>query len=223
MSDLRIDVGAGSVSAMLDVAARAQACLVFAHGAGAGMRHPFMDEIATGLAARGVTTLRFQFPFAEAGAKRPDTPRVAQAAVRSAVAVAARRFAELPLFAGGKSFGGRMTSQAQAEAPLVHVRGLVFLGYPLHPAGKPGIARATHLAGLTLPMLFVQGTRDALADPARMETVVAGLGRHATLVSVEDGDHSFHVRRRSGRTDEDALAQALDATAAWIVAVGSER
>jgi predicted alpha/beta-hydrolase family hydrolase len=207
---------AGSVSALLDRPAQARACFVFAHGAGAGMTHPFMETITLGLGERGIATLRYQFPYMEKGSKRPDPPAIAQAAVRAAVAEAGRRCAGLPLIAGGKSFGGRMTSQAQAAAPLAGVRGLAFLGFPLHPAGKPSSDRAKHLAEVHIPMLFLQGTRDNLAELKLLEPVVKNLGRSATLYSVEGADHSFHVPARSGRNDREVMNEILDAFAAWV-------
>jgi uncharacterized protein len=189
---------------------------VFAHGAGAGMDHAFMAALAAGLVQRGIAVLRFQFPFMEQGSKRPDTPAVAQAAVRAALAQAARRLPGVPLFAGGKSFGGRMTSQAQAHEPVPALRGLVFVGFPLHPAGRPATARADHLADVRVPMLFLQGTRDALADLALVRATVDRLGPRATLHVVDGADHSFHVLARSGRTDEQARAELLDTMAAWM-------
>lgn len=189
-----------------------------AHGAGAGMDHAFMRTVADGLAARRIATLRYQFPFMEAGSRRPDRPSLARATVCAAVETAARVIDGLPLFAGGKSFGGRMTSQAQASAPLPAVRGLVFFGFPLHPAGKPSIERADHLARLTVPMLFLQGTRDALAEPALVARMVAALGGLATLVEAEGADHAFHVPARSGRSDAEVLDRLLDAMLAWITA-----
>jgi predicted alpha/beta-hydrolase family hydrolase len=194
----------------------ARAAFVFAHGAGAGMTHAFMAAMAHGLAARGVATLRFQFPFMERGSRRTDPPAVAQAAVRAAVVEAARRLPGLPLIAGGKSFGGRMTSQAQAAAPLAGVVGLAFVGFPLHPAGKPSLDRGEHLAPVGLPMLFLQGTRDELADLELIRSCVAGLGERATLEVFDDADHSFHVRARSGRTDAQVLEALLDALCGWI-------
>ncbi|MTV18211.1 MULTISPECIES: alpha/beta family hydrolase [Bradyrhizobium] len=204
-----------TVSALLLQPAQARSAYVFAHGAGAGMTHPSMAAIAEGLAERGIATLRYQFPYMEKGSKRPDMPAVAQATVRAAVAEAARRCGELPLFAGGKSFGGRMTSQAQAKAPLAGVRGLVFLGFPLHPAGKPSSERAKHLAEVKVPMLFLQGTRDALAELDLLKPVVRGLGARATLHLVQEADHSFHVLKRSGRDDHEVMTELLDAFAAW--------
>ena len=166
-------------------------CYVLAHGAGAGMKHPFMAAAAKGLAAQGVATLRYEFPYMEKGSKRPDTPAVAKARVREAVEEAARRAKGLPLFAGGKSFGGRMTSQAQAESALPGVKGLAFLGFPLHPPGKPSDERAAHLANVKVPMLFLQGSRDEFATPQFLEPVIKRLGKLATLESFEGGDHSF--------------------------------
>ncbi len=213
---ITISDGAICVSGLLQAPARPRACYVLAHGAGAGMAHPFMAAAAAGLAARGIATLRYQFPYMEAGGKRPDPPKVAQAAVRAAVAAAARALPNLPLFAGGKSFGGRMTSQAQAAAPLDGVRGLVFLGFPLHPAGKPSHARGEHLFAVDVPMLFLQGTRDALAALDELEPLCRQLGRRATLRLFPDADHSFHVPARSGRTDAQVRDEMLDALAGWI-------
>ena len=216
-NELRIEVGSTtSVSALLTRPARARACFAFAHGAGAGMTHAFMTQVADGLGARDIATLRYQFPYMEKGSKRPDPPAVAQAAVRAAVAEAARHYPGLPLIAGGKSFGARMTSQAQAKAPLAGVRGLAFLGFPLHPAGQPSSDRAEHLAGVKIPMLFIQGTRDSLAELKLLEPVVKSLGRLATLHRVEGADHSFHVPARSGRNDSEVMAEILDALAAWV-------
>jgi predicted alpha/beta-hydrolase family hydrolase len=182
------------------------------------MTHPFMAAIADGLFKRGVATLRYQFPYMEQGGKRPDAPKLAQATVRAAVAEASRLVAKLPLIAGGKSFGGRMTSQAQALSPLPGVRGLAFLGFPLHAAGRLSEERAAHLFEVKIPMLFLQGTRDALADIGLMRQLVASLGKRATLVTIADGDHSFHVRARTGRSDEDVRTEMLDAFAGWIEA-----
>ena len=180
------------------------------------MTHPFMETVAFGLAERAIATLRYQFPYMEKGSKRPDSPAIADAAVRAAVAEAGRRCPEMPLIAGGKSFGARMTSQAQAIAPLTGVRGLAFLGFPLHPAGKPSTDRAAHLTDVRIPMLFLQGTRDTLAQLNLLEPVVKSLGRKATLHVVEGGDHSFHVLARSGRKDADVMAEICDAVAAWL-------
>ncbi len=191
------------------------ACYVMAHGAGAGMAHPFMEAFAQGLAGRRIATLRYQFPFMAAGSRRPDAPAVAHAAVRAAVAEAGRRFPSLPLIAGGKSFGGRMTSQAQSEAPLPGVAGLAFVGFPLHPAGAPSTARARHLGEVQIPMLFLQGTRDGLADMGLLAAVIGELGARASLRPILHADHSFHVPMRSGRTDLQALEKMLDAFTAW--------
>jgi predicted alpha/beta-hydrolase family hydrolase len=206
---------AASVSALLLRPENARTCFVFAHGAGAGMSHPFMEMVATGLCERGIATLRYQFPYMEKGGKRPDAPDVAHVAVRAAVAEAARCCAGLPLIAGGKSFGGRMTSQAQAIAPLPGVRGLAFLGFPLHPAGKPSTSRAAHLSGIEIPMLFLQGTRDDLAEMSLLEPVVKGLGGLASLHVVQEGDHSLHVPARSGRNNREVMNEVLDALSAW--------
>jgi uncharacterized protein len=217
---LNVETGkAGSVSALLMRPAQARACFVFAHGAGAGMTHLFMEAFAAGLCERGIATLRYQFPYMEKGSKRPDPPALAQATVRAAVAEAARCCQGLPLIAGGKSFGGRMTSQAQASSPLAGVRGLAFAGFPLHPAGKPSSDRARHLADVHVPMLFLQGTRDAFAEVALIEPVVKRLGQAATLHLVEGADHSFHVLARSGRNDGDVMREILDAFAGWIGAI----
>ena len=213
---LTIATGDASVSALLLAPTDARACYVLAHGAGAGMTHAFMTAVAQGLVARGIATLRYQFPYMERGSRRPDTPRVAHAAVRAAVVEAAQRLPGLPLFAGGKSFGGRMTSQAQAASPLPGVRGLVFLGFPLHPAGKPSDERAAHLFDVDIPMLFLQGSRDDLASLELLEPVAAKLGAKATLAVFADADHSFHVPVRSGRKDAQVLGEVLDALAGWL-------
>jgi hypothetical protein len=214
---LSLDLGkTGPVSALLTRPPDPHACFVFAHGAGAGMTHSFMEAVALGLAARGVATLRYQFPYMEKGSKRPDPPAVAHAAVRAAVAAATQQCAGLPLIAGGKSFGARMTSQAQAASPLEGVRGLAFLGFPLHPAGKPSIDRAKHLADIHVPMLFLQGTNDKLAELDLLKPVVAKLGPSVTLHLLEAADHSFHVPVRSGRNDRAVMDEALDTLVAWI-------
>ena len=212
---LAIDAGT-TVSALLQMPSDARALYVFAHGAGAGMTHAFMSAFADGLVQRGVATLRYQFPSMEKGGRRPDPPAVAHAAVRAAVAAAADAAPGLPLIAGGKSFGGRMTSQAQAVTPLANVRGLVFVGFPLHPAGKPGTERANHLQQVALPMLFLQGTRDELADLTLLRPVVDRLGARATLALFDEADHAFHVPARTGRRDADVRNDMLDATANWI-------
>ena len=214
---LKIGFGDESVSGLLLRPNAAKALYLFAHGAGAGMTHKAMESNAQGLAERGIATLRFQFPYMEKGSRRPDPPRIAHATVRAAAAEAARLVPELPLFAGGRSFGGRMTSQAQAETPLPGVRGLAFLGFPLHPAGKPGIERAEHLSRVQVPMLFVSGERDALAELGLLRPVVADLGERATLHLVANADHSFKVAAKSGRTAAEAEADALDAVASWML------
>jgi predicted alpha/beta-hydrolase family hydrolase len=203
------------VSALLHAPADARACYVLAHGAGAGMRHPFMTAVADGLAQHGIATLRYQFPYMERGSKRPDAPPLAHATVRAAVAEAASELPQLPLIAGGKSFGGRMTSQAQASAPLPHVRGLAFLGFPLHPPKQPSTTRAEHLRRIDVPMLFLQGTRDELADLSLLTPIIKALGARATLCTFADADHSFHVPARSGRKDAEVLSELLAAFATW--------
>jgi uncharacterized protein len=204
------------VSGLLLSPPEARACYVMAHGAGAGMAHPFMEDVAKRLAERGIATLRYQFPYMERGSKRPDTPKLAQAAVRTAVGEASRRMPELALIAGGKSFGGRMTSQAQAASPLPGVRGLVFLGFPLHAAGKPSDERGKHLFDVKIPMLFLQGMRDDLADLTLLQPLVAGLGPRATLKLFRDADHSFHVPARTGRKDAEVRDELSDAFADWV-------
>ena len=207
--------GAPALDGLWLEAAGATCCFVMAHGAGAGMDHPFMDGMATALARHGVTTLRFQFPFMQLGSKRPDSAAVAQRAIRAAVAQA-RGSTALPVIAGGKSFGGRMTSLAQADVPIDGVQGIVFIGFPLHPAGKASIARADHLSSIEVPMLFLQGTRDALAELPLICTVTDTLGDRATRVLLEDADHSFHVRARSGSTDDGVRERMAAAAAAWF-------
>lgn len=204
------------MNALFDEPANAWACYVMAHGAGAGMKHPFMEAVAKGFAARGIATLRYEFAYMERGSKRPDTPPIAQARVRDAVAEASRRAGGLPLFAGGKSFGGRMTSQAQATQPLAGVRGLVFFGFPLHAPGKPSNERADHLSQVGIPMLFLQGTRDDFAQLDLLRPVVKRLGKLATLELVDDADHSFHVPAKSGRRDADVRDALLDKATDWM-------
>lgn len=204
------------VSGLLEMPAQARACYVLAHGAGAGMTHPFMAAVAAELATRDIATLRFQFPYMEQKAERPDSPAIAHATVRAAVAEAARLAPALPLIAGGRSFGGRMTSQAQALSPLPGVRGLAFLGFPLHPAKRPSDDRAQHLLDVKIPMLFLQGTRDALAELDKLRPVVERLGTRATLALFQDADHSFHVPAKTGRKDPDVRREILDALAAWV-------
>ena len=237
----------GHVSGLLTRPAGApRACLVLAHGAGAGMTHRFMEATAGGLSAHGIACLRYQFPYMQAGSRRPDRPASATETVRAAVAAAVSALPGVPMFAGGKSFGGRMTSTAQAASPMPGVRGLVFLGFPLHPAGKPGTARAEHLGAIRIPMMSVQGTRDALADLALLRPILAASRPPPTLLVVDGADHSFHVARprtrTSGqladppaadqsfppaaavsnvarRTDADVLAEILTDVAAWMEAV----
>lgn len=204
------------VSGLLQAPREADACFVLAHGAGAGMTHPFMVEVANGLAERCIATLRYQFPYMERGSKRPDAPKLAQATVRAAVAEASRLLPKLEMIAGGKSFGGRMTSQAQAETPIPGIQGLVFLGFPLHPPGQPSDDRAEHLFDVEIPMLFLQGTRDALADIHLMRRLVERLGPRATLEEYEEADHSFHVPVRSGRKDAEIRSEMLDALQGWL-------
>ena len=204
------------VSAILNVPEGATVVYVMAHGAGAGMTHPFMASAADGFAERRVATLRYQFPFMEAGSKRPDRPALAQATVRAAVKAAAQAAPSLSLFAGGKSFGGRMTSQAQASEPMPGVCGLVFFGFPLHPAKKPSVERAAHLDDVAIPMLFLPGTRDGLAELPLLASTVERLGSRTTLAAVDSADHAFHVSARSGRTDAEVLASMLDTVASWI-------
>src|SRR6266480_2856630 len=192
---------------------------VLAHGAGAGMRHHFLAQAADGFAGRGIATYRYEFPYMQAGKNRPDSPGVAEAAVRAAVVVAAHRAPELPLIAGGKSFGGRMTSQAQAREPLPAVRGLVFLGFPLHAPGRPGTARAEHLASVDVPMLFLQGTRDEFAQIDLLQEVVTKLGDRATLHLIDEGDHSFKVPKRTGKTEGDVMNELADTVSEWAARI----
>jgi uncharacterized protein len=214
---LSFSVGDGlRVSARLELPTAARACYVLAHGAGAGMEHPFMSSVAAELAERGVATLRYQFPYMERGSRRPDPPPLCHATVRAAVTECARLAVGLPLIAGGRSFGGRMTSQAQALAPLAGVRGLAFLGFPLHPAGRPSDSRAEHLARVHVPMLFLQGTRDALADRSLLEPLLARLGPQASACWLDGADHSFHVAARTGRNDTQVRNLLLDALCAWL-------
>jgi uncharacterized protein len=214
--------GGESVSGLWQTPSNARACLVLAHGAGAGMTHKWMQAVADGLSERQIATLRYQFPYMERGARRVDPPKIAHAAVRAAVTAASHRCGGKPLFAGGKSFGGRMTSQAQALEPLADVQGLVFFGFPLHPAGTPSTERAAHLASVTIPMLFLQGTRDALADLGLLRPAVAKLGRRATLTLFTDADHSFHVPAKSGRRDSEVMKDLLDCAASWMSEGGAK-
>lgn len=219
----RLMIGVDSshrVSALLERPATARAVFVFAHGAGAGMEHPSMQAVAAGLGARGIATLRYQFPYMEQGSRRPDPPPLCHATVRAAVTEAGRLAPDLPLIAGGRSFGGRMTSQAQAQSALPDVHGLVFLAFPLHPAGRPGIERAAHLEQVRIPMLFIQGTRDELADLTLLTPLVERLASRATLHLLDDADHSFHVPARTGRKDADVRGEALDAMSQWLERLG---
>jgi hypothetical protein len=216
MDTLEIAVGGVVVSGLLRDAPAAHACYVFAHGAGAGMTHPFMAAVSTGLFERGVSTLRYQFPYMEKGSRRPDIPSIAYLTVRAAVAEASRLRPRLPLFAGGKSFGGRMTSQTQAQYPLPRVQGLAFVGFPLHPAGKLSDDRATHLFEISIPMLFLQGDSDKMAELSLLEPLTAALGSRATLRFFEHADHSFQVPARSGRNDQEVMHDMLDAMVAWM-------
>jgi predicted alpha/beta-hydrolase family hydrolase len=204
------------VSGLCNRPSGAKACLLLAHGAGVGMRHASMASLADGLSERGIATLRYQFPYMEQGGRRPDPPSLCHATVRAAVAAAHALLPGLALFAGGRSFGGRMTSQAQARDALGGVKGLVFFAFPLHPAGKPGSERAAHLSTVELPMLFLQGTRDALAEVALLEPMISSLSPRAAVHWLEGADHSFHVPARSGRKDADVRDEMLDAAAAWI-------
>ena len=214
------DAGGGRRVSGLFLAPRdAGAVIVLAHGAGAGMAHPFMEAVAQALGDRGIATLRYQFPYMEKGGRRPDAPGVAQATVRAAVGQAGQLAPRLPLFAGGKSFGGRMTSQAAASEPLAGVRGIAFLGFPLHAPGKPSDSRGDHLFDVTVPMLFLQGSRDQFADLKLLKPLVNRLGKRASLHLIEEGDHSFRVPARTGRKDADARGEFIDALAAWIDAV----
>ena len=217
---LKVASPSGPLDALWTLPDSPAAALVLAHGAGAGMRHNFLADLAALLHAHRVAVLRFQFPFMQSGSKRPDTPAVAHAALQAAVREAARLAPGVPLFAGGKSFGGRMASQAQAAGLLPGVQGLVFVGFPLHPAGKPGTERARHLAEVTVPMLFLQGTRDALADLALVRDVVQPL-QQATLRVIEGADHAFHVLARSGRKDPEVLQELADVAAAWMLSAAA--
>lgn len=210
-AELRI----GDVSGLLLRPDHARLLYVLAHGAGAGMRHPFLEAIAQRLAKQGIATLRYQFPYMERRSSRPDSPAIATATVRAAVAEATHVAPGLPLIAGGKSFGGRMTSTAQAEEPLPNVRGLVFLGFPLHPPGRPGDQRAEHLARVQIPMLFLQGDRDEFADLKLLTPLIERLGQRATLHLVEGGDHSFKVPKRTGRTADDVTADLVGTIDGW--------
>jgi hypothetical protein len=209
--------GADKISGLWLAPPDARACLVLAHGAGTNMAHRSMEATAQGLSALGIATLRYNFLYSERGSGRPDAPGVAHKAVRAAVAEATKRAPGPPLFAGGRSFGGRMTSQAQALEPLPNVKGLIFFAFPLHPAGKPATERAKHLDDVKIPMLFLQGTNDALAELDLLTGVVTHLGKRATLHLAESADHSFHVPAKSGRKDAEVLAEILGVAAAWMI------
>ena len=211
----KVTFGSPQVSGLWQTPARPQACFVMAHGAGAGMTHALIETVAFGLVADGIACLRYQFPYMEKGSKRPDPPKICHATVRDAVAEAAR-LTSAPLFAGGRSFGGRMTSQAQALEPLPGVLGLAFLGFPLHPAKKPSKERADHLAAVRVPMLFLQGTQDELAELKLLKSVTQALGKRATLTLLEAADHSFHAPKRSGRTDAERLEDLTQTLAQWM-------
>ena len=217
---VHIEVDASTrVSALLTAPPSSKACFVVAHGAGAGMQHAFMGNLANDLGSRGVATLRYQFPYMENNSKRPDPPARCHATVRAAVDAARALLPELPLFAGGKSFGGRMTSQAQAAKPLAGVRGLAFLGFPLHPPKQPSDSRAAHLLKVQIPMLFLQGARDVYAEPELLNPLITLLGDRATLLLLPTADHSFHVPARSGFTDSQINDDMINALAGWIGAV----
>jgi predicted alpha/beta-hydrolase family hydrolase len=212
----RLEVESGvAVSTLVVTPPRPRAWYVLAHGAGAGMRHPFMESLARRLATHGIGTLRYQFPYTEQGSRRPDPEPLLTATVRAAVDAGREVAGDLPLLAGGKSMGGRMTSRAAAAEPLPGVRGLVFVGFPLHPAGRPGVTRAEHLSRVTVPMLFLQGTRDTLADLTLLEPIIERLGSRATMRVIADADHGFHVLKRSGRTDDAVLDELAAAVAGW--------
>ena len=213
---LAADRSKGPVTGILERPDGAFALCVLAHGAGADMRHRFMQAMAEELAAAGVATLRFNFPYTEARRRAPDPQPVLEAYVRSACADAQRLAPDLPLFAGGKSMGGRMTSNAFAREPVAGVRGLVFLGFPLHAAKKPGRARAEHLARVTCPMLFLQGTRDDLAEIGLVREVCAELGPRATLREIAGANHSFEVRKSDGKTPAEVLRGLAREIADWL-------
>jgi uncharacterized protein len=219
-TDLRLTVNDGvEVSAFLLRPSDAWLLYVLAHGAGAGMRHPFLERICASLAVRGIATLRYQFPYMESGRKRPDPPSLLEATVRAAVTKAGEIVPELPMVAGGKSLGGRMTSSAAATAPLERTRGLVFLGFPLHPPGEPGVRRADHLQAVDIPMLFLQGTRDGFARLDLITEVVSPLQPRATLHLIDDADHSFGVPRRAGRTGDQVMDEVVTVIAGWARAL----
>jgi predicted alpha/beta-hydrolase family hydrolase len=217
MRSITIDVDeTRRVDGLLQAPTGASACYVMAHGAGAGMNHAFMEAVADGLAARKIATLRYQFPYMQRGSRRPDSSAIAHATVRAAVAEAARLVPELPLFAGGKSYGGRMTSETQAETRLPGLRGIAFLGFPLHPPGKPADERAKHLCNVGVPLLFLQGARDDFADLSLLAPLVQRLGKQASLRLFDEADHSFHLPKRTGRKDVDVLGELLDVLVDWL-------
>lgn len=214
--------GGQTVSALLHKPREARAACLLAHGAGAGMNHPFLAGVSEGLANLGIAALRYQFPYMERGSKSPDKPKVAQATVRAVAAEASHLLPEVPLFAGGKSFGGRMTSQAQAESPLTGVRGVFFLGFPLHPPGRPSDDRGAHLIDVRLPILFLQGTRDEFADLDLLQPLLERVGKRATLRLFPQADHSFRVPARAGRSKAEILAELVEALAAWIDRIAAD-
>jgi predicted alpha/beta-hydrolase family hydrolase len=214
---IAVNASVGMVSGLLVKPPRARALLALAHGAGAGMRHRFMDDVTAKLADRDVATLRYQFPYMEKRIKRPDPEPMLTDTVRAAVAAAKKQAGDLPLFAGGKSMGGRMTSLAAAKTPLDAVRGLIYFGFPLHAMGKPSAERGAHLAQIDLPMLFLQGSRDGLADLKLLRPLCKKLGRAIELFVIEGGDHSFHLLKSAKRRDDQALDDAVEKTAAWML------
>ena len=214
--------GAAQVSALLLLPKNARWLLVLAHGAGAGMTHPFMENLSNELSAVGIATFRYQFPYMEQHRRAPDSPALLTATVAAAVQTAKDAAPDLPLLAGGKSMGGRMTSQSAAQHPLDGVQGLVFFGFPLHPPNRPGTKRADHLAKVTIPMLFLQGTRDTLADLKWLRPISAKLGQRATLHIIESADHSFHVLKSSKRTDADVLRELAETAASWSETIGKK-
>jgi predicted alpha/beta-hydrolase family hydrolase len=221
-TDLRVRFGDHDVSAVLSRPPGAGCLLVLAHGAGVGMRHSSMETVSQALVGEGIATLRYQFPYMEAGGGRTDPQPLAVETVREAVRTASRVAPDLPLFAGGRSFGGRMTSHAAIEGGLPEVLGLVFFAFPLHPGNRPGISRAEHLPHVPIPMLFLQGTRDELADLELLRPVVEKLGERATLHVLEDADHSFHVLKRSGRTNPEVLGEAVKAVKCWTARISED-
>ena len=214
---MRVSKSAGEVDALLLRPSHARRLLVLAHGAGAGMHHSFMEGVANALADNGVATFRYQFPYMQQQRKRPDPPALLTATVRAAVMAASEAVPGLPLFAGGKSLGGRMTSLTLSADPEIasKIRGLVFFGFPLHPAGRPGTTRAEHLARVHVPMLFLQGTRDALAELTLLKPFCDALAPLATVHVVEGADHSFRMLKRAEKTDAEVLSELARSVAAW--------